>query len=70
METDRLKAEGSKLDGFIGGNSSAWWPKGPADINFIQVLRNTRHSACLTKDVLIVGLITFEYCFESLFLEL
>ena len=31
METDRLKAEGLKLNGFIRGNPSAWWPEGPAD---------------------------------------
>ena len=32
METDRLKAEGLKLDGFIRGSSTAWWPEGPADM--------------------------------------
>ena len=32
METDRLKAEGLKLNGFIRGCSTAWWPEGPADI--------------------------------------
>ena len=32
METDRLKAEGLKLNGFIRGNPTAWWPEGPADI--------------------------------------
>ena len=31
METDRLKAEGLRLHGFIRGNPSAWWPEGPAD---------------------------------------
>ena len=32
METDRLKAENLKLDGFIRGNPTAWWPEGPVDI--------------------------------------
>ena len=36
METDRLKAEGLKLNGFIRGISTAWWPEGPADNSSIK----------------------------------